>query len=320
MVKITAFCDDYNEFRWFIGLAPEFQSAQFERIEARGKNPPVIENLIRYDRPDVILLIGGRPVLVLEKTREVPTGHNVGQRMGRLVRAVELGVPTIKFFPFDARKHGVHSSICNLNARLLLAFEQMSVIHETPTVAVNWPSNESGELLDDSRADRTLSDLLQQYVASGFDRDCAAFYRARVAQREEYKRRCEVFAGYGEPPPSLTIENTQDALARLGADLIFDGVHLLARRQESVVYEIGMTESKCRRTDPYTGTQFIYDYIYCRTGSGVEDKRRNLILHFPKIRQQVWERENPDDSRRKSCNWYLTANALVFSDGQIVLR
>ena len=39
-------------------------------------------------------------LLVVKKTREVPTGHNVGQRMARLIRAVELGIPTIYFCPF----------------------------------------------------------------------------------------------------------------------------------------------------------------------------------------------------------------------------
>lgn len=317
---ITAYCDDYNEFRWFITLAPELRQAEFKRIESRGGNPEAVEQLILYDRPDVILLIDERPVLVVEKTREVPTGHNVGQRMARLVRAVEHGVPTIKFFPFDARKHGEKASVCNLNARLLLAFEKMWTVHGTPMLAVNWPSDKKGELLDDSEADETLSEILRAYLAGGLHPECEAFASARVAQLEEYRRRCNAFGGYEEPPPSLTVEDTPSALSRLRIDATSGAATPLLGRSESVVYEIGMSESKCRRQDPYTGTQFIYDYIYCRSGRDVTRKTRNLFLYFPKIRKSVWDVNNPNDPKRKSCNWYLTANALVFADGWTLLR
>ena len=319
-MRLTAFCDDYNEFRWFTSLCPEVRQAEFRRIESRGSNPGAIEQLIMFDRPDVILLIDEQPALVVEKTREVPTGHNVGQRMARLVRAVELGVPAIKFFPFDARKHGVHSGICNLNARLLLAFEKMWTIHETPILAVNWPADSQGELLDDARADKALSEIISTYLAGGLDLKSEVFSRARLAQREQYEQRCNTFSGYGGPPPSVSIENTQVALARLRVKPSSrEEISLLSRR-ESVIYEIGMSESKCRREDPYTGTQFIYDYMYCRTGSDVATKDRNLFLHFPKIRKSVWARKNPNHPSRKSSNWYLTANALVFADGWTVLR
>jgi len=319
-MRIIAFCDDYNEFRWFVGLAPELREAEFQRIEPRGQNPEVIEQLILYDRPDVILLIDDRPVLVVEKTREVPTGHNVGQRMARLVRAVERGVPSIKFFPFDARKHGKHTSICNLNARLLLAFEKMWTVHNTPIFAVNWPSDGDGELVDDFKADETLSEIIQSYLAGGLDPECEAFTRARVAQLEEYRRRCDVFGGYEEPPPSLAIERTPAAFARLGVSTRNSAEEGLLRRSQTVVYRIGMSEAKCRREDPYTGTQFIYDYLYCRTGCEATEKDRNLILHFPRIRKGVWTANNPNDLNRKSCNWYLTANAIVFSDDWVFLR
>ena len=86
------------------------------------------------------------------------------------------------------------------------------------------------------------------------------------------------------------------------------------------MYRIGMTPEKCRREDPYTGTQFIYDYAYCRSGPNAVDKRRNLILHFPLIDRDTFVERNPDDPSRKSCNWYLTASALAFRDETIELH
>jgi hypothetical protein len=49
-------------------------------------------------------------------------------------------------------------------------------------------------------------------------------------------------------------------------------------------------------------------------------KNKNLILHFPNIRKKFWLEKNPNDNSRKSCNWYLVANALIFSDGVLILR
>jgi hypothetical protein len=95
---------------------------------------------------------------------------------------------------------------------------------------------------------------------------------------------------------------------------------VLLKRGQSVVYIMGMTPDKCRREDPYTGTQFIYDYLWCRNGPRVEDKSRNLILHFPKIEQSYWMSRNPNDTTRKSSNWYLTANAMIFADSALLIR
>ncbi|MGH8543441.1 MAG: hypothetical protein ACREX3_07400, partial [Gammaproteobacteria bacterium] len=71
---------------------------------------------------------------------------------------------------------------------------------------------------------------------------------------------------------------------------------------------------------PYTGTQFIYDYIWCRTGPAVSDKHTNLVLRFPSLTRGVWYSANPNDPSKKSCNWYLTANALWFQDGLDLIR
>jgi hypothetical protein len=81
-----------------------------------------------------------------------------------------------------------------------------------------------------------------------------------------------------------------------------------------------MTEDKCRREDPFTGSQFIYDYLECRNGPRVNNKSRNLVLWFPHVRQKRFMDANPNDVSRKSSNWYLTANAMIFSDGLLLLR
>ncbi len=318
--SLDIYSDNEIEAEWFRNLHPVFESASFFKILARGNNPSHIEPIIEYDRPDIILVKKTEPVLVIEKTREVPTGHNVGQRVARLVKAVELGIPTIKFFPFDAKKHGEYANVCNLNIRLLLAFERMWAIHGTPIAAINWPADGYGELIDDESEDIEMKRLLSQFVIDNFSPSSIVFSELRTANKSEYEKRLKIRPQYGEPPPSVELVSTEGFLSKFSSLFTVDSSTLLNSRKETLIYTIVMTEAKCKRQDPYTGTQFIYDYAYCRSGPLPEQKHRNLVLYFPKITKSTWLQKNPNNPRTKSCNWYLVATALVFSDGAILLR
>jgi len=319
-VSLEVFCDNEIEGRWFKSLCSAFSAGRLKKISSRGGNPIVIDNLVAYDRPDIILLCDGIPVLVIEKTREVPTGHNVGQRFARLVKSAEMQVPTIAFFPFDAMKHGDYQNICNLNIRLLAAFSKMTQIHRTPIVAVNWPVDAYHELVDDGTEDRDMAKIVGDYTRSGYSHDCSAFAAQQDLMKREYARRLKAYPAYKKPPKSVRVVNTGDFIDETRGLWTSSNASSLLKRGRSVVYTISMTPAKCRREDPYTGTQFIYDYLWCRNGPKPENKSSNLILHFPQITSKFWTKKNPNDAGRKSCNWYLTANALLFSDAAMILR
>lgn len=316
------FADNLIEALWFKGLSPILKDSAYKKIGPRKSNPPAVEELIRYDRPDIILLENEKPVLVVEKTREVPTGHNVGQRIARLVRAVESGIPTIKFFPFDARKHGDFTSICNLNARLIAAFFRMKEIHGVPILAVNWTADDHGELIDDGSEDDRMKAIVHDYLSSGHAHDSAEIVRQLAAMQDEYRNRVRRFPKYAEyPGDSVRALDTDDLLRRVKGHV--EPKALLGafkHRANSMLYVMKMTPRACRREDPYTGTQFIYDYLWCRSGADPGAKHTNLVLQFPLISRNVWYAANPNDAGRKSCNWYLTASALWFSDGLDLLR
>jgi hypothetical protein len=320
MNKLLIFSDNAIEASWFKSLSKHFKNVESEMIKSRGRNPDFIEKIIQYDRPDIILSSGEKILLVVEKTREVPTGHNVGQRVARLVRAAEDKIPTIKFFPFDAKKHGEFANICNMNIRLLLAFERMWSIHSTPIIALNWIADSDGELFDDGSEDNEIRTLINDFIESGYSSTCAKFLELRQKTVAEYKKRLIQRPQYASPPPSVSFQSTNSFLRKLRFEVSDIQSARLRTKEESLVYAIGMSEEKCKRQDPYTGMQFIYDYAYCRSGERPEQKSKNLILHFPSIRKAVWEKKNPNNPMTKSCNWYLVANALVFSDGIQILR
>ena len=87
-MALQIFCDDNHEGNWFKGFSTSLSNVPLIPIKARGQNPHHIEKLLRYDRPDIILVEDEIPRIVLEKTREVPTGHN----------AAEEGVMVIFFY------------------------------------------------------------------------------------------------------------------------------------------------------------------------------------------------------------------------------
>jgi hypothetical protein len=297
-------------------------NARFEIIRGRGKNIDIIENLIFYDRPDIILLNNGEPVMVLEKTSEVPSGHNIGQRLGRMVRSLEYEIPAIMFMPFDSMKHGKHSNLCNLNARVLDGYLRMWDIHSTPALAVNWPSDSDWELITDGSEDDGISALVHDFIQSGFDWNCNEFRRQRAHMAEEFTRRVATHRPYGRPPPSVKIVPTAslEDLIRVRSGGRQEIPAEWRIRKETVIYTVGMTEEKCKRQDPYTGMQFLYDYQHCRTGVDPGDKHRNLILDFPKVSVRRWKEANPNNPATKSVLWYATANGFLLRDGVIGVR
>lgn len=311
--------DSLTEAAWFSSLNPAFDidCNRYHVIERRGNNPALVDEITKYDKPDIILIQNNKPLLVIEITQEVPTGHNVGQRFARLVRAVEMGIPTIYFFPFDAKKHGEYAGVCNLNIRLLAAAKKMLQIHKTPLLCINWKTDSSGEIVVDGTENDEIIALLKSYLDSGFDKNCTGIRSHLAFMSEEYHRRLAIRPSYAKLPPSVEQYVTTSFVRNYNLPRLPSG---FMGREKTYVYKMVMTPEKCKRQDPYTGTAFIYDYIVCRNGPNPKDKANNLVLYFPKLTIEVWNQKNPNDITTKSCNWYLTANMLLFKDGYILLR
>ena len=320
-MALQYYADSLVEGSWFRNLTPYLNDAEELPLRARGMNPEVIEYLVQYDRPDIILVEDDNPILVVEKTREVPTGHNVGQRVARLVRAAEFGVPSLLYAPHEARKHGVHTSICQLNPRALAAFIRMWEIHRTPAVYINWPCDDDGELYCDGTEDREIACLLSRFLEAGERQTrIRALQHKKQEMQSEYDQRLVARPRYGSPPASVSVCRTDRLLGSITPTPTATESRILSRNRSSLVYEIGMTLAKCKRQDPYTGMQFVYDYAYCRAGTGTTDKHTNLILKFPNLTIEEMLENNPNNPNSKSSNWYITATAFLCRDGLYVLN
>lgn len=301
------FADNKIEALWFRDLSIYLKDATIVKISKRGQNPTEIEKLILYDRPDIILCRNNIPFLVLEKTREVPTGHNVGQRMARLVQAAENGLITIYFLPYDAKKHGRNTNICNLNIRLLKAIIALASHTKSMVLAFNWICDSFNELIDDGTENASVKDFLSS-VLIGTQGEIANKYLFYANEmNEDYNKRLVLNPIYANPPPSVEITDSM---------LNWKNNHYSLPDSKALIYKIEMEPNpkSLKRQDPYTGMQFLYYYLYCKQNiSKTEDLK--FCFYFPKITKILWTKTNPFNVNTKMSNWYLCADFFIFTDG-----
>lgn len=307
MSEYTIVHDAIQEADWFRGLSDRLSDAEISRLDDDA--PEAVLEIAGYDRPDIILLRDGTPVLVVEKTGHVPTGTNPLQRVARLVKAAELGVPGVFFVPYAAKKHGEHASKTNLNHRAIQALRRIEEINGTPMLIPPWPTDGDYELVHDGSEDRLIGRFVDQFLQNGCDPDVPAAADIRDESAAEAERILSEYAPYEKPPNSVSIRSTEDVLTQYTGS--FEGGSFERGRDETVVCEFGF---RTRRTDPYIGAQFAYDYLYCRTGPTVRDRNRNLLLYMPHLDRETWFEYHPYKPGNKTALWYACADALVLSD------
>lgn len=311
MEDVHIYGDDFQEINWFRKLDERLDGVEHTLL-SDDNLPEEVESLLKYDVPDIIVTKDGEPVLVLEKSSEVPTGHNMGQRFGRMVRAAEKGVPGIMFFPYLKTKHGKHASACWANARYFKAMWKAEEIHETPFWSINWPCDDEYELIKDGSETELLEEFIEEFITNDFSvQGLGTVEKIEKEMQDGYDTSVDKHPQYESLPRSVKILNTNDLVKRWEDNL--DQVNLpegFRDREETLVYKCDMTPPNCRREDPYVGMQFVYDYGWCRNGESTDDKYRNLVLKVPRVRKERWAEANPNDSDRKSSQWYATAEAI----------
>lgn len=97
--------------------------------------------LVEYARPDFILTVDGEPLLSVEVTEMNPSGHNLPQRYSCLLRAAELGVPSLFYYPEYSRRSTSDPNPRYLNIRTPLAQLRMGEIYGVPSLSMFWPTD-----------------------------------------------------------------------------------------------------------------------------------------------------------------------------------
>jgi hypothetical protein len=304
--------DEPQEAVWFKNLAPELKDAREIPI-SDAKSWKNLEGVLGYDRPDVVLLDEDQPILVVEETVEVPSGHNVGQRFARLAAAAEHRVPCLYFGPYVAKKHGGETAGPRyMNLRLFGALDAMVRVTGTAVTTINWPVDAQCEVRRDADKDANVREYMKTFLRLHRHVDRKDLNQAILTspiQAEMLKERVEFVSQikrqeqYDLPPDSvqlLTAETFRKAYK-------FDVASIGLKVSEVVLYQVGMRKI---RSDPYTGMAMLYHYLYI-----AEHKDRALVLWFPHIDSSTWEITAKRGGGRKDIRLYRhSAEAILFSD------
>ena len=316
MSRFTILYDEPQEFSWFRGLHPDLADARGVSI-TEAQEWPSMRKVLLYDRPDIVLLDGQKPILSVEETSEVPSGHNVGQRFARIAAAAEAGVPFLYYGPYVAQKHGgITAGPRYMNARLFHALDAMVRITGTAVTTINWPVDARYELLRGEGEGAEVREYLATFLAlyacqpnlKQLNQEIlrAAIHLRMVTQRNEFVRTKIRNPGqYHSPPGSVDISILSEFRRRFG---LTSGK--LENFREIVTYKVGMNGI---RSDPYTGMSMLYRYLYVMENAG-----RALVLWFPNITMSAW-REAAGNGNRKDVRLFrITADAILFHDGLVL--
>ncbi|MEF3309603.1 hypothetical protein PV433_11940 [Paenibacillus sp. GYB004] len=315
--SLKIYFDDIQEGIWFKSLHPYLSEASLEAITGATIRNTKLQGVLKYDRPDIILTFDGNPILVLERTIEVPSGHNVGQRFARLAAAAEARVPLVYFGPYVARKHGgATEGPRYMNLRLFKALDIMQDINNSAITTINWPVDSKSEILQDPSKDNRVREYLKMFFEFFIKlgpKDVhkaiieSKFQAQQLLERKEFiKNKVTKPEQYDNPPDSVTISDTKTFFKSTGIDtpsFPYDQI---------VLYHVGMTYV---RSDPYTGMALLYRYLYIAKSQG----KTCLILRFPNITKEMWNVVAYSGKERKDVRIYKTvADGILFKDDFVV--
>ena len=317
MSNFTILYDEPQEAEWFRTLDPRLANATEVAI-TDAQLWPSVQRVLLYDRPDIVLLDGETPILVVEQTVEVPSGHNVGQRFARIAAAAEAGVPVLYFGPYAARKHGgITAGPRYVNVRLFQALDALVRTRDTAVTAINWPVDDRFEVRRDQGKDADVRDYLSTLLTLHsnqpnliqLNRDIlqSDVHRRMVAERNAFARTSiRNPEQYDSPPPSVEILTIPEFEQRHGqSDWTLQGAN------ELVTYKVGMNYI---RSDPYTGMAMLYRYLYV-----LENPARALVLWFPNITEAMWRKAAGSGTRKDVRLFRIAADAILFAD-KLLLR
>ncbi len=310
------FCDSLQEGIWFKNLHSDFRNADLRVIPNSKKEQKKlgIDRVLQYDRPDIVLKDRNQVIFVLERTVEVPSGHNVGQRFGRLVAAAKERIPVVYFGPYAAYKHGgATAGPRYMNLRLFYSLHNVSKFYSTAITTINWPVDAHYEVLKTPKKDCRLREYMQlflNYYNTYAMNGLTEYIKDSSFQRQQYKEQID-FANneirnpeqYNSPPDSVKIMS----VSKFERD--YCKLPILQKNISKIeLYHVGMQNI---RSDPYTGMAALYHYLYFSN---------NLIqiLHFPNIEFSEWLSLKPKTKTyrmyKEFCAAILFSDSLVFQE------
>ena len=312
--KYQVFCDSLQEALWFIDLNDRLKNAEIITIPNTQRDQAEfgIDIVLQYDRPDIILKHGDQIILVIERTVEVPSGHNVGQRFGRLVAAAEKRIPVVYFGPYKAYKHGGGTAGPRyMNLRLFYSLKKVAEYYNSAITTINWPVDTQCEIIKTAEKDdhiKIYMDLFFSYYdRNGFE-GLTEYLKDSDFQQEQYEEQAQFAQSeirnpeqYNIPPDSVQIMSVNEFEQQF-CEIPGDASNI----RQIVLYNIGMQKI---RSDPYAGMAALYYFLY-----GGADVMQ--ILYFPNIKSNAWYRLQQATKTYRMYKEFCTA--ILFQNGLVL--
>lgn len=273
--------------------------------------------LVEYARPDFILTVDGEPLLSAEVTMMNPSGHNMPQRFSCLLRAAEMGVPSLFYCPQHSRRSTSDPNERYINVRMPLAQLRLGELYETPSLTMFWPTDDVTLLpTSDLTRHNDLAGLveytLKTYLSTGKKlqlSDCKVVriqdtmrsasiplndhdYKTNRSFRAVFPHGDAFTKGIAgmaiDPPTSCVVYRTDELLdsayktlgKRFAAVKGQQKSKMLLSRENTLVYRGTANKQKTGPEHPFPGYLTLIDILYLRTPHGQTSRDRIMNLAF----------------------------------------
>jgi hypothetical protein len=313
-VSVDVYFHDYTEVdprsSW-TGLCAPLKGATYTDITQC--TVPAVLSLFDYARPDVVVTVNNVPVMSLEQTRGNPSGHNIPQRFSFGVRAAELGVPSILYYPLYSRRTASDPNPRWVNPRVLLAQFRMSDTYQVPALSIFWPTDPNtilpatGQAAQQQMADVT-ADLVRNQgrrrrllglpsVVQALGDMRAAAIQLSARQQDNPSVRALLPNGFGpeprtgltvDPPPKAKLWKSLDYVRSLERQATSTGADWPTNRVDFVLRDftlVWQATANAARTDsehPWYGYLNLIDMLYTRTTGRLHtfERDHNLVYEL----------------------------------------
>ncbi len=259
-----------------------------------------IVRLCEYQHPDIIASYNRNPFISIEITNATPySGANPVQRLPRQVKAAEMGVPNLELAPWI-------SNPTPATARGPKARIEATKLYDVPTLDLFF-EHENPDSFNESFG--ILREWVREKCKKVIKNDVNSAKKWSKLGRDIFSD-MEDFCSKAYEPSFRQVEILDDFI-KINVDLTGK------RRYEDT--KTGWETKGTGLLDPYPGYILAYDFLLCRNGPNLDDRDKEIYLHFRKL-----PRDFPFfEKARKSGNyiyWNLIkkfADKILYKDDEV---
>ena len=281
---------------WETEEIPKPGSAEFLDL------PEQLKQILRLDSPDLLVTVHRNErdyaAVSIETTTTTPQSQHAKQRFPRIVAAAEAGVPSV--YIIARKKRAGDGAVYLLGKDLSFGMNRVSKLNAVPALVHHWPDDDGALQMDATfpgQPDLTKADTISAFnsiraciIAAEKD-DTRSLSTHPWIKKMLARQRVDGNASNldVENYTTLTLIETDDLnefllenteIGKVKLKKTLDELpHRIFTRGKTLIFRPAGRLFE-HAGDPYVGMLSFFDYAFCRTGRGVEDRSVNLV-HMP---------------------------------------